>query len=330
MLIKKDNLKDSVEHEIIEIDKEYERVDKETTKSYETKREKLNKEEKDLKDKLKTEVTKIKEKLEIYMSEINNLLKINEKIEKGLKSLEKDEKTMIKTLSYISKINKNQKEMRTLIQESMKNLKISFIEEESTIKYESYYFNGIPIPEEIEFKDVDTNSFKVCWKLDDAYILNCYKEEIKYRMEMRKENSKDEFFQIYEGADNSYIVNKQIEKNTSYEIRICSIYNDLMSNWSNIYKIKTNSFEGIILNEIQKEGYLKKIFEWTGFKKMALIYRGTKDGSDANSFHNKCNNQGPTICLCKNEKGSIFGGYSSISWTVIIIIMLQMIIFYLL
>ena len=83
----------------------------------------------------------------------------------------------------------------------------------------------------------------------------------------------------------------------------------------NIYKIKTNSFEGIILNEIQKEGYLKKIFEWTGFKKMALIYRGTKDGSDANSFHNKYNNQGPTICLCKNEKGSIFGGYSSISWT---------------
>ena len=119
------------------------------------------------------------------------------------------------------------------------------------------------------------------------------------------------YFHIYI----SYIVNKQIEKSTSYEIRICSIYNDLMSNWSNIYKIKTNSFEGIILNEIQKEGYLKKISEWTGFKKMALIYRGTKDGSDTNSFHNKCNNQGPTICLCKNEKGSIFGGYSSISWT---------------
>jgi len=29
----------------------------------------------------------------------------------------------------------------------------------------------------------------------------------------------------------------------------------------------------------------------------------------------KCDNQGPTICLCKNEKGNIFGGYASISWT---------------
>ena len=48
---------------------------------------------------------------------------------------------------------------------------------------------------------------------------------------------------------------------------------------------------------------------------MELLYRGTRDGTSANKFHNKCDNQGPTICLCKNEKGNIFGGYSSISWT---------------
>ena len=48
---------------------------------------------------------------------------------------------------------------------------------------------------------------------------------------------------------------------------------------------------------------------------MELIYRGTRDGSGSNIFHNKCDNQGPTICLCKNEKGNIFGAYASISWT---------------
>ena len=47
---------------------------------------------------------------------------------------------------------------------------------------------------------------------------------------------------------------------------------------------------------------------------MELIYRGTRDGSNSNIFHNKCDNQGPTICLFKNEKGNIFGGYTSISW----------------
>ena len=49
--IKKLNkLKDSVEHEMIEIDKAYDKVDKEVTKSYEIKKEKLKKEEEDLKD----------------------------------------------------------------------------------------------------------------------------------------------------------------------------------------------------------------------------------------------------------------------------------------
>ena len=47
---------------------------------------------------------------------------------------------------------------------------------------------------------------------------------------------------------------------------------------------------------------------------MELLYRGTRDGSESNVFHNKCDNQGPTICLIKNDKDNIFGGYSSISW----------------
>ena len=33
------------------------------------------------------------------------------------------------------------------------------------------------------------------------------------------------------------------------------------------------------------------------------------------SFHNKCDNKGPTICLYKNNKGDIFGAYAAISWT---------------
>ena len=32
------------------------------------------------------------------------------------------------------------------------------------------------------------------------------------------------------------------------------------------------------------------------------------------AFHQKCDGQGPTISLYENDKGNIFGGYSSISW----------------
>ena len=153
-------IKNNIENEITEINKAYEKVDKETTASYENKRKKLLLEENDLKEKLKTEVTKIKEQLEINSSLVDSLLKKAEKIVKGIKTIEKEEKSMIKTLSYISIINKNKKEMRNLFQELMKNLKISFIENESNIKYEEYFFNGIPKPKEINFKDISTNSFK--------------------------------------------------------------------------------------------------------------------------------------------------------------------------
>lgn len=46
-----------------------------------------------------------------------------------------------------------------------------------------------------------------------------------------------------------------------------------------------------------------------------LIYRGTRDGSSSDIFHQKCDNQGPTICLYENSYGNIFGGFTSVSWT---------------
>ena len=124
---KLNNLENLIRKEIIEINKAYEKVDKETTKSYELKRDKLKKEEEDLKEKLKTEVTKVKQQFEINLSKIEDLLKTAEKIIKGIKIFEKEEKNMFKTLSYVSIINKNKKEMQSLFQELMKNLKISFM-----------------------------------------------------------------------------------------------------------------------------------------------------------------------------------------------------------
>ena len=300
---------------MIEIDNTYDKVNKEVTESYKIKRDKINKEEENLKEKLKTEVTKIKEKFEISISEINSLLKTCEKIVKGIKSLEKEEKNMIKTLSYLSKINKNEKEIGKIFQQLMKNMKISFIENESQIKYDEYYFNGIPIPNNIEFNNIGTNSFQINWKIDNINILNINKNEIKYRIEIRKENMKEKFVQVYEGNEYNYIINN-LNKNTNYEIRICSLYKDIISEYTKIYKIKTKNFDSLILNNVEKgDEYLKKLYEWTGYKKMELIYRGTRDGSESKTFHNKCDNQGPTIILCKNEKDNIFGGYASISWT---------------
>ncbi len=45
-----------------------------------------------------------------------------------------------------------------------------------------------------------------------------------------------------------------------------------------------------------------------------MIYKATRDGFDATSFHRLCNNQGPTLTLIQSTGGYLFGGYASKSW----------------
>ena len=113
----------------------------------------------------------------------------------------------------------------------------------------------------------------------------------------------------------NYLINN-LNSNTNYEIRICSVYIDINSIWSDIKKVKTNEYISLILGDSKRyDEFIKKIYEWSGYNNMKLLYRGTRDGMEGNYFHNKCNNQGPTISLFKNEKGNIFGGYTSTDWT---------------
>ena len=308
-----EEIKNKIEKEIIEINKSYDKVDKEVTESYKLKHEKLKKEENELKDKLKNEVTKIKENLEINLSKINEIIRRNERIMKGLKLfLEEKDKEMRKKLNYISNINKNLKEMKLYFQEPMKNIKIIFNEKENNIIYDEYCFNGIsiPIPKDIVFSNIGINSFKISWKIDD--IKNIDNKKIKYKVIIRKENGK--FKLSYEGNNNNCIINN-LESDTYYEISICSFYNNIISNWTQIYKIKTKdkNIDSIILkNNERKNEFVNKILEWSGYKSMELIYRGTRDGMTTNDFHNKCDNKGKTVCLFLNGKNNIFGGYSSI------------------
>ena len=95
------------------------------------------------------------------MSFSNKIIKNIERINKGIKTLEKEERNMLKILTYVSKINKNDKEMKKLYDTCMRNIKITFEEKENKVKYEEYFFNGIPSPKDIEFKDIDINSLKV-------------------------------------------------------------------------------------------------------------------------------------------------------------------------
>ena len=179
------------------------------------------------------------------------------------------------------------------------------------IKYDQYYFNRIPIPKNINFSDIKKNSFKISWNVDNNIkSMNIDNKDIRYKIIIRKE--KGRFIPIYEGKNNYCIINN-LPEDTKYEIRICSICNNMMSDYSKIYQIETNGLNSKILSITgRKKEFINKILEWTGFNKMKLLYRGTKDGMNSLNFHNRCDNKGNTICLFLNDKNNIFGAYSSI------------------
>ena len=312
------NLKEKIEQEIININKSYDTTFNDITKSFEEKHAKLYKEENDLIEKLQNEVTKIKEKLENFLSECNDLIRFNEKIDKGVKKMENNkENNKIKIMSYISEINKNQKSMNILDNQLMKNMNIKFEEENTKIKFEDYYFNGIPSPNNIEIKKINTRGFEVNWKFEYNYS-NLDKNKIKYMLEIRKEN--ENFYQIYEGDKTNYIVEK-LSPNTNYEIKICAKYNDINGIWSDIYKVKTNlkdiDFDNnslIIENNKEYENTLKNWINPDKKIKAELLYRLTRDGDLYKTFHEKCDNKGPTLTLIHDTSNIKTGGYTPLSW----------------
>ena len=45
-----------------------------------------------------------------------------------------------------------------------------------------------------------------------------------------------------------------------------------------------------------------------------LLWKGTRDGFAASTFHAICDGQKPTLTLVHSNDGYVFGGYTSLSW----------------
>ena len=45
-----------------------------------------------------------------------------------------------------------------------------------------------------------------------------------------------------------------------------------------------------------------------------LLYRASRDGFDAKSFHDKCDHNPGTLTVIKTTKGYVFGGYTFATW----------------
>ena len=159
-----------------------------------------------------------------------------------------------------------------------------------------------------------------------------YEDLIKFDINIKDINGKKGEIIIFNNvvinnnkSEIDFILNKiELDKIKDVDI-IISNYNLLKKEYDELLK-KLEKYENIlkpgkdfeskILSSSNKKNeFYTQILQWCGYKNMVLIFRGTRDGMNAKSFHEKCDNQGETITLYQNDKGNIFGGYASISWT---------------
>ena len=231
-------LRNLINSEIDKINNTYDRIYNEIEKLFGIDESKKEQKE-ELIDLVKFEVTKIKEKFENYITNCNNSISFSEQINKLIKILNysEEEKNKYIKLVFISEINDEIRKMEVLKYELMKNINIILIKEEYKIKFEEYYFNGIPIPHNIEFKDINSNYFNILWDIDNINIINIDKKKLKFIVELRKKND-EKFIKVYEGNNKAYLVS-QLKNNTDYEIRICCKFDAIIGPWSKIHEIKT-------------------------------------------------------------------------------------------
>ena len=195
-------LKEKIENEILKINDLYEKINGELKKKYDEKYEELKtiyeekykklkeeyenncerilKEENNLKEVLENKVTDIKEKLENALTDTNDIIKENEKINKGIKVLSKkqEDKNIIVNLSYISKINKNKKRLKSISEIPMKNMEIYFNKKKNDLIFDEYYFNGFPCPNNIKFSYDEF--LNIIWSKGNSNLINIDENKLKF------------------------------------------------------------------------------------------------------------------------------------------------------
>ncbi|XP_078340503.1 interferon-induced protein 44-like [Crassostrea virginica] len=69
------------------------------------------------------------------------------------------------------------------------------------------------------------------------------------------------------------------------------------------------------MSELLEKTYRDQLVSWIGRPcHFRLLYKISRDGCSAPTFHQKCDGQGPTVTVLYNTNNTIFGGYLSKSW----------------
>ena len=181
----------------------------------------------------------------------------------------------------------------------------------------------------------DFNEYGVGWKKRCLMVNGTeyrMKKYVKKEWRLNELQYMNEIERIYCEIDNRYesiissFSNFLQDKNNDDEIRckidrklLNSFLNEYTLNMSNrdvksfLYPIYSSFLKESIINKKQYDRYLK---DWLGNEyKWKLLYRASEHDYTGESFHEYCDDKGPTLVIIKSSDGWIFGGYTTKSWS---------------
>ena len=115
-------------------------------------------------------------------------------------------------------------------------------------------------------------------------------------------------------------ISEESLKNFDDDIELLSDLDTILCNDSSIrLKISRlclkNPSKFLPNTQLVNEQYDSKLRKWVGNYKWKMIYRASEHGYTGKSFHEYCDDKGPTLIVIKSSGSCIFGGYTTQSWS---------------
>jgi len=190
---------------------------------------------------------------------------------------------------------------------------------------EKFRFSGslLPVPDHLNDKlNFNVHSFEDCKKISETTAAVSAKYEALF------EDSNRKIIPVLLGhGDNMCLVAKnlkrllqQLQDHTSrLEVikRDMKTVNDILGRLALEYGVKYTIDYGDFQDStiLTTPGPKKALMDWTGCANPMLLYRGSRDGMDAATFHAKCDGKAKTISIIQATTSDIFGGYTDVAWS---------------
>ena len=235
--------------------------------------------------KLKEILFEVNEIIKNDSEKINELFSIISNMKKEIKEFKEQFKN--EEINNLKEDNKNMKqEIKNLIEEikTLKENSLKDLNEKNNEEYKTLKDNNLKeIKDENKILKEEINNLK-------EEIKNMKKNNLK---EIKDENLKKEINEL-----NSFIPYLKEYKKKSEE-----------------KKSKISNLNSLIIKD--NVNYNKTLKNWINPEikiKSELLYRMSRDGIETKTFHNLCDNKGPTIILIKLTDDNILGLYNPLDW----------------